>query len=263
MKRLAIITKSVGQTPLQALERYRTHAHINSKVPMCYAGRLDPMASGELLLLIGDECKKLKKHCAYDKEYEIRVVLDIQSDTGDILGIVQSHNTTTKPEHPMFASVAKNFIGPYHSFYPVYSSKTVKGKPLFLWALEGRLNEIELPRQHGVIKNIRVDSLTELKAKELYAYAVTTIATLPKVTEETKRLGEDFRRDKVLDSWQSINSNEDKTFVLATITVRCSSGVYMRTLAQDIGEALHTKALALSINRKRILVPFMTRLCAL
>jgi tRNA U55 pseudouridine synthase TruB len=67
-----VIHKHIGETPLEALERFRRmqiekETDLDSKrnwqiVPMTYAGRLDPMAEGELLILIGDECRNKEKY---------------------------------------------------------------------------------------------------------------------------------------------------------------------------------------------------------
>ena len=56
MKKFVTLEKAVGETPLSALERHRGEHPELLGIPMAYAGRLDPMASGKLLVLIGDEC---------------------------------------------------------------------------------------------------------------------------------------------------------------------------------------------------------------
>lgn len=56
----ATVEKAVGETPLVAVERLRESLRIPAGVPMAYAGRLDPMASGRLLVLIDDEWKSKK-----------------------------------------------------------------------------------------------------------------------------------------------------------------------------------------------------------
>eukprot|EP01087_Luapelamoeba_hula_P020595 TRINITY_DN7053_c0_g1_i1.p1 TRINITY_DN7053_c0_g1~~TRINITY_DN7053_c0_g1_i1.p1 ORF type:complete len:396 (-),score=81.33 TRINITY_DN7053_c0_g1_i1:14-1201(-) len=64
-----------------------------------YAGRLDPMARGLLLCLVGDENKRQKGHELLEKEYKFELLLGVATDTFDVLGLVQPHpclsNTTT------------------------------------------------------------------------------------------------------------------------------------------------------------------------
>lgn len=48
------INKPVGMTPLECLERFRVLRGVSVEERMSYAGRLDPMACGVLLLLEGE-----------------------------------------------------------------------------------------------------------------------------------------------------------------------------------------------------------------
>lgn len=73
--KVKVIYKNIGETPLEALERFRAD-HVEYKnEPMTYAGRLDPMASGKLIILIGEECKNKDEYLKLDKEYEVDILL--------------------------------------------------------------------------------------------------------------------------------------------------------------------------------------------
>lgn len=251
MLRRFLIDKEVGETPLQALERARLRKHIPAHLPMAYAGRLDPMASGKLLILVGDECKKQAEYHALDKEYVVEVLLGIESDTGDVLGITKE-GPEIHPSKDAIREVLKEFVGLYRAPYPAYSSKTVDGKPLFQWTLEKRLNEIEVPLQDGTIRDVRFKGMRNVTNPWLLQYVQEKIGLLATAPEESKALGRDFRKEEVLASWRQVLTRE--RYVVVKIRVRTSSGVYMRTLAQDIGKKLGTSALALSIRRTKILL---------
>ena len=45
-----IAYKNIGETPLECLERHRKERSIDKDIPMTYAGRLDPMAEGLMIL---------------------------------------------------------------------------------------------------------------------------------------------------------------------------------------------------------------------
>src|SRR3989344_5610173 len=62
MKKIILIHKKEGETPLEALEDFRRKNKKYKNVKMTYAGRLDPMASGLLLVLAGEEVKKKEKY---------------------------------------------------------------------------------------------------------------------------------------------------------------------------------------------------------
>ena len=249
MTKRFIIVKKVGQTPLEALEHARRRKHIPTDVPMAYAGRLDPMASGKLLILVGDECKNQGWYHTLDKEYEVEVLLGIGSDTGDVLGITE-RGAAVLPSKDVIKTVLASFVGPYNAPYPLFSSKTVNGKPLFLSALQGI--EVVRPLQDGTIRSVAFKGLRHIDAERLQQYIKTKIAMLPKVEQESKRLGQDFRRNEVLASWEEVLPSLQERFLVFKMRVRTSSGVYMRTLSQDIAEKLGTKGLALSIHRSSI-----------
>ncbi len=64
---LIIAYKELGETPLECLERMRIKHNIGQNTPMTYAGRLDPMADGLLIVLVGEECKKKDTYLGLNK----------------------------------------------------------------------------------------------------------------------------------------------------------------------------------------------------
>ncbi len=252
MKKRVVLNKQIGQTPLEAIEAWRLIHPKYTNVPASYAGRLDPMASGKLLILLGDECKRQKKYTILDKKYEVEVLLDVGSDTGDILGIVHESPKNTLPNTKQLVEVLKSQVGTRVLPYPVYSSKTVQGKPLFLYALEGKLDSIEIPTHEETIYNIRLKGIYTLTRMNLIERVMTLLSLAPVSTEPSKKLGADFRIREVKESWISQSKKSARTFYVLRLTIFCASGTYMRTLASRIGSALGTSALALSIRRTRL-----------
>lgn len=249
--RYATIEKQVGETPLEALERLREKLGLSPDVPLAYAGRLDPMASGKLLILIGEECKKQTQYHSLDKEYEVEVVFGMSSDSGDVLGII-THNLQTVLTVPEVESSLDAMRGTITLPYPHFSSKTVKGKPLHTWTLEGRLNEIEVPQKASKIYTLKLSELAVMSKAEIVENALQKIESIPKVTDERKALGADFRRDKVRASWHAFAEDGEDMYQVASFTCVASSGTYMRSLAEELGKRLGTTGLALSIHRTKM-----------
>ena len=246
-----VLDKPVGETPLETLKRWKaTHAEYKD-VPAAYAGRLDPMASGKLLVLLGDECKKQDRYTGLDKEYEIEVVLDIGSDTGDVLGITSTSSIETHPTRAQLERVLRKEVGTYDHPYPAYSSKTVHGKPLFLHTLEGTLSEIDIPTHPETIYSISDVKVHTLTTSNLQKRVLDMLAVAPTSTEPSKLLGADFRITPVRESWNHVFAAE-RRYTVIRMRVICGTGTYMRSLAGRIGEGLGTQALALSIHRTRI-----------
>lgn len=253
MKRYATIDKKLGETPLEATERLRRTHHISEDVPLAYAGRLDPMATGTLLVLIGDECKKQQAYHNLDKEYQFQILFGTSSDTADILGLV-SHCAQPKITAEQIAKVLDAYRGNITLPYPHFSSKTVHGKPLHQWTLEGRLNEITIPTKESTIYKLVLESFETKTAAAVYKTATERIEFVTPVTDPKKSLGEDFRREKVRAAWAMWREQIDSSDIchIATITCIASSGTYMRTLAESIAKDLDTCGLAWSIHRSKI-----------
>lgn len=277
LPRVIMLDKAVGETPLQCMEQWRAQASVPTTTPLTYAGRLDPMASGKLLVLIGEECKNKEHYLALDKTYEFSVLFGIDSDTHDVLGRVQAdhsvhsihpllprlgqtHPETVAPSLSLLTDqlthTCQTLVGPIELPYPHFSSKTVNGKPLFKWSLEGRLDEIPIPTKQSTIYSLTLDRIETKTKSDVCNQARTKIDTIPEVTDKHKKLGADFRRTDVRADWQAIQTNDalPDQYTIAHFTCHCSSGTYMRTLAKLIGEQLKppVPSLAWSIHRTAI-----------
>lgn len=245
------IQKAVGETPLVAVEHLRESHAIPVGVPMAYAGRLDPMASGTLLVLIGDECKRQNVYHSFDKEYRVEVLLGASSDTGDVLGLIQN-STVPKITETDVRRALTSLIGALSLPYPHFSSKTVRGKPLHVWALEHRLSEIDIPTKHSRLYKAVLVGLRMATQEDILHTVRAKIETIPEVHEESKALGADFRRDAVRASWDAFETQCPKALPIITMTCIASSGTYMRSLALELAKKLGTTGLAYSIHRTRI-----------
>lgn len=252
MKCLVVLEKKIGETPLMALSAWKDRHPKYKEMSASYAGRLDPMASGKLLVLLGDECKKQDRYTGLDKEYEVEVLLDVGSDTGDVLGVVSPSNVDTRTSESLVRQVLQREVGVHERAYPVYSSKTVNGKPLFLHALEGTLNSIQIPTHKERIYSAKLVGMEKISQEQLKMRIEDLLSRAPTSDEPSKVLGADFRIKDVRSSWDQMFGNSARSYVVLKIRVVCASGTYMRSLAGRVGEALGTRALALSIHRTKI-----------
>lgn len=253
MLRYIVLDKAIGQTPLETLRIWK-EAHPQYKdIPASYAGRLDPMASGKLLVLLGDECKKQTHYTGLDKEYEVSIVLDLSTDTGDVLGLPHYASKVTNTTRPEIEEALVHEIGTRTHKYPIYSSKTVGGIPLFLHALRGTLSEIDIPTHPETIFDIALLSCTEVSADTVYGYITQALRVVPRDDAASKKEGADFRQDVIREAWQLLFAPiPPRSFTVIKIRVVCGSGTYMRSLAERIGHALGTSAFAISIHRTKI-----------
>ncbi len=231
--------KKVGETPLECIENYRKeHVELGS-LPMTYAGRLDPMAEGLLLVLIGDECKEKDKYLGLDKKYEIEVLFGLKTDTGDILGIINSIKTDSLEIKDIDLNKYK---GRFIQQYPSYSSKTVNGEQLHTLARRGELPE-EMPRKEVEIYDIREIGQSNVLGKNIANNSILNI----------NKVNGDFRQKEIIEEWNNFcDKYSDVSFKVLKLRVHCSSGTYMRSLAERIAEDIGGLGMALSIKRMKI-----------
>lgn len=242
MNEILLVHKPVGLTPLQLLDQLRRDRPELKQEKLSYAGRLDPMAEGVMLILVGEANKERKKYLNLDKEYEFKTVLGISTDSYDLLGLVQEFNPEVKVYKEKLTQELEKFVGKNSLPYPPYSSKPVNNKPLWWWAREKRLNEIEMP-----LNTFEVYELDLLK------FGTISSQELLRTTEEKigKVIG-DFRQKEILARWKSELVNLDTTFPLIQCRTSCSSGTYVRSIVRQLGQQLQTGAVTLSILRTKV-----------
>ena len=237
------VYKPVGATPLEVIEQLKkTHPEYTNE-RLGYAGRLDPMAEGVLILLAGEENKKRKEYERFSKQYTFEVLFGIETDTYDIMGLITRYDTTASKFQPsQLATLTASYIGTSYQQYPPYSSPRVKGKPLFYWARNNLLHTIKIPSKHVHIDTFTLTKTSSIEAQTLLAYVQTRI---------TKVHGS-FRQKDILERWHQKLNKMENSFTVAEFKISCSSGLYVRSLAHDIGKKTHRGAIALSIKRTAV-----------
>jgi tRNA pseudouridine55 synthase len=202
------------------------------------------MAEGLLLVLVGDENKKRASYLCLPKRYEAEVLLGIETDTYDVLGkiIPPIEDGIPGPSWDELERAVHSFIGKSEQQYPAYSSKAVKGKPLFMWAREGRLAEIERPVREISIDAIEIVEYRRIASKQL----------LSEIEQKIALVKGDFRQQEILSLWREKLQKTDQEWTIIKIALSCSSGAYVRGLIHELGMRVKTGALALSIKRTKI-----------
>ncbi|PSO46973.1 MAG: hypothetical protein BRC24_00315, partial [Parcubacteria group bacterium SW_4_46_8] len=63
----------------------------------------------------------------------------------------------------------------------------------------------------------------------------------------------DFRQKQCITTWKkALTGNDSHTFDIATCTLSCSSGTYVRRIAQKMGERVGCGAIAWQITRTHV-----------
>ena len=239
MRNVIEVYKNIGETPLEAVRRFKRENREYADEKMTYAGRLDPMAEGLLVLLAGSAVYEKESYTELDKTYEFDVLLGVSTDTGDVLGIIQNVNSFSFDEDK-FVSSLKTFEGVQIQEYPMYSSKTVDGMPLWKNARDGWKLE-NIPTHEIEIYTLGYLSYIDISAPQV----------LSSVLGRIDMIKGDFRQEEIKNSWEK-NLNKARVFTVVKVRASVSSGTYIRVLAESIGKKLGIPALAFSIKRTSI-----------
>ena len=134
------INKPPGITSHDVVSRVR---RITGQRCVGHAGTLDPLATGVLVLCLGEATRIIEYLMTDDKVYRARIRLGISTDTYDAEGQI-THQTD--PDHISHAQVEQGlvaFVGMLQQTPPMYSAIKHKGTPLYRLARRGQV----VPRQ--------------------------------------------------------------------------------------------------------------------
>jgi tRNA pseudouridine55 synthase len=105
-----------------------------------HCGSLDPMATGLILLVVGEARSKQNEFMAERKTYRGVIRLGLATTTDDLDGAPLPGSFPRKPENLTAAEIERalgSFRGPVSQAVPTYSAVKWKGKPLYHWARKG------------------------------------------------------------------------------------------------------------------------------
>lgn len=251
LKSVLKLEKKAGETPLECLNRFKVENPEYAGEKMTYAGRLDPLASGVLLALVGEECKKKEKYLGWDKEYELTILFGFTTDSLDLLGLVEEQKPGAfealgRYKKADWEKIMKKFEKTFKQKYPKFSSKTIGGRPLFELAKEEGIEDKDLPEKEVKIKKIDFQSFGFVSKKYLHDFFLESIF----------RVKGNFRQNMIWATWEkTLEAFPDQNLPTLTIRVSCTSGTYMRSLASSLGAEIGFPALALKIRRTMIYSP--------
>ena len=177
-----------------------------------HAGTLDPFATGVLVVCVNRATRLVQFLTGDDKEYVATMRLGFATDTGDLTGTPKT--PVTNAENITSDNIKETFIrflGPIKQIPPMYSAKKVGGVKLYEMARRGE--EIE-----------RAPIVVEIKKLEL------------------------LNPHALFGQGQADSQTASGEF---TFRVACSSGTYIRTLAEEIGALLGVGAHLTRLRRIR------------
>ena len=118
-----------------------------------HTGTLDPLATGVLVVTVGEATKISELLVSTYKEYIAEITLGIKTNTYDITG-----NVLEKKEVKLNKDDLINTLNKYKKTYmqevPIYSAVKVNGKKLYEYARENK--QVDLPKKEVTIKELEL-----------------------------------------------------------------------------------------------------------
>ena len=223
---IILIDKPAGISSFGVVAKIRgkLKAEFGHKIKVGHTGTLDPFATGLLILLSGKMTKKSNEFLKLDKVYEATLKLGFTSTTGDPEGEITKYDSTWAGDgaggSPSARRLSPSTMGEAATAGPAQNIITSVSSSFI-----GKITQT--PPKFSAIK---------INGQRAYKLA---------------REGKDFEipsREVEIYSIEILKYNYPEL----TIRVHCSSGTYIRTLAEDIGETLKTGAYLTTLRRIKI-----------
>ena len=140
MNGIIILNKPINISSHDAVNKVRKILKIKK---VGHTGTLDPLATGVLIICVGD-ATKLSRYLTTDtKKYRANITLGFSTKTYDLEGEKVAEVLDFNVTDEEIDSTINSFIGKSKQLPPIYSAIKVDGKKLYEYALKGEEVEIE------------------------------------------------------------------------------------------------------------------------
>jgi tRNA pseudouridine(55) synthase len=210
-----------------------------------YIGRLDPLASGIIIYLEGNELKNRDKYLNMDKTYKFNLIIGISTDTGDCLGMIRKIQSVNTINMTKLSEIFSLFMGEYEQRYPIYSAYQIHKngikKPLWYFAKNGiELDESEIPKHFIEIYNLEQDAKPMFSIRNMN-YFIDQVGLIPD--------GLELRKEEIISQYNEYKETDKIRLIGIPMLAKVSSGTYIRQLCADIGDKLGIPCMADKIER--------------
>lgn len=228
--------KEIGITMKQFLEKIKKK-YPNKK--LTFTARLDPMAHGIVPLIEENEFKNIKNNINSKKVYQVKILLGIQTDSDDVLGLIEKVNKNYFNKNldklkPYLERYNYNYDQKYHYF----SSKRI-------------IKRYRNKKDDGFTHNV-----TLYKSKIISEDFIFINKLINDICSDIKKIDpeKNFRQKEILKQWKDFYlkyENQKINYIKLELTV--SSGFYIRQFVRDLINETQIPMLAYQINRTNIL----------
>ncbi len=247
--------------------KYAAIKHFGKKnLKVGHAGTLDPLATGVLLVCIGNACKRAQELQDHDKEYIARIRFGATTPSYDLEKEVDRRFPFSHITADAVRAALPAFLGEQEQVAPLFSAKSVDGVRAYELARKlyraGKTEAIDAAALETLHRN-RI-TISELELIEFTAgtnIPESSAAPTPPILADgplplmRPRVATDSGTSvpavKTASSRIHVADTSGMGLPEATIRIACSKGTYIRAFARDLGEALGSGAHLSGLIRSR------------
>ncbi len=222
MSFMFVINKKIGETPLESISRFKEKIKSVKNQKLSYIGRLDPMASGKMIVISGDENNNREKYLNFDKEYFAEFVFGISTDSMDSLGLVMKE-AKKNISNERILNIVRGLKKIKIQKYPWMSGKTMGGRKMFEIFKSGEIKGLKRP-----LNKIKIKEISEIKVSDIDGKKLLT-----NIVKNIKKVNGDFRQKEIIEKWKDV-LGERNTDIFKTVSfkVSVSSGTFIRSFSE-------------------------------
>lgn len=244
--RMILVDKPSGISSFGVVAKVRgkMRKELGQKVKVGHAGTLDPFATGLLIVLTGKMTKKSAEFLKLDKEYVATMKLGYVSTTGDPEGEIQSYSTRRVS---LASDAVQSAHGSSSALGAVQSTHDFSSAPGAVQSVHDSSSCQDLPS----LKTIETVTKSFVGKIKQVPPKYSAIKIDGERAYKLARKGEDFEMPS---REVEIYEIEILRYEWPELEIRCavSSGTYIRTLAEDIGEKLRLGAYLTALRRTKV-----------
>lgn len=182
MNGIILIDKPTGMSSFGVVARVRwlLSQKAGKKVKVGHTGTLDPFATGLMIIVVGEYCKRAGEFSKLDKRYEATLRLGQTSTTGDPEGDILPQSDR-KPSEDELRAALEPFRGEISQTPPSFSAIKIDGVRAYKLARQGKV--VEMPTRNVTVHEIELLS---------YEYPDVRIATHVSSGTYIRTLAEDI-----------------------------------------------------------------------
>jgi len=199
----------------------------NKKIKVGHAGTLDPLATGLLILCVGDYTKRIETFQSMPKTYQGTITFGATTPSFDLEKAPDTPFPTAHLTKAILETARQQFLGDILQVPPIYSAVKVDGRRLYKNARTGQ--EVEMPYRPVHVSSFEL--LGDLRPVQQNNEGVKVAS----------KKGSDILLHPDYPAGLQID-----------FQVLCSKGTYIRSLANDLGQAAGTGAYLSSLSRTAI-----------